>query len=66
MTKKYMVLASLRSNERNLELIEFDLDKEQADEVATNLQFEEDVESVVICTHGQFKHILPSSVTRPK
>lgn len=57
MTKKYMVLASLRSNERNLELIEFDLDKEQADEVATNLQFEEDVESVVICTHGQFKHI---------
>lgn len=57
MTKKYMVLASLRSNERNLELIEFDLDKEQADEVATNLQFEEDVESVIVCTHGQFKHI---------
>lgn len=54
---KYMVLASLRSNERNLELIEFDLDKEQADEVATNLQSDEDVEGVVVCTHGQFKHI---------
>lgn len=54
---KYMVLASLRSNERNLEVIEFDLDREQADSLVADLLFDEDVEGVVVCTHGQFKHI---------
>ena len=57
MTKKYMVLASLRSNERNLELIGLDLDKEQADSLVADLQFDEDVEGVVVCTHGQLNHI---------
>ena len=52
-----MVLASLRSNERNLELIGLDLDKEQADSLVADLQFDEDVEGVVVCTHGQLNHI---------
>lgn len=52
---RYMVLANLKSNENNnLEVIDFDLSKEEALEELKKLQNDEDVESCLIVSHGEF------------
>lgn len=52
---KYMVLANLKSNENNnLEVIDFDLSKEEALDELKKLQNDEDVESCLIVSHGEF------------
>lgn len=52
---KYMVVASLKSNENtNLDIIDFDLSKEEALERLKILQNEEEVESCFIVSHGEF------------
>lgn len=52
---KYMVVANLKSNENNnLEIIDFDLSKEEALEKLKKLQNEEEVESCFIVAHGEF------------
>ena len=55
---KYMVLANLKSNENNnLEVIDFDLSKEEALEELKKLQNDEDVESCLIVSHGEFIYV---------
>lgn len=52
---KYMVVANLKSNENNnLEIIDFDLSKEEALDKLKKLQNDEDVESCLIVAHGEF------------
>lgn len=55
---KYMVVANLKSNENNnLEIIDFDLSKEEALEKLKKLQntyADDELESVCICEHGNF------------
>lgn len=52
---RYMVLANLKANENNnLEVIDFDLSKEEALEELKKLQNDEDVESCLIVSHGEF------------
>lgn len=51
--KKYMVLANFENNEHNnLEVVDFDLTLEQAQELTKKIS--DDVESVCICEHGEF------------
>lgn len=57
-TKKYMLIASFENNENNnLEIIEFDLMKEQALEKLDEILNDEKVESAFICEHGEFEYL---------
>ena len=55
--RKFMVIAGYDDNERNnLEIVEFDLDWEDAVALAEKLNLAEENDPVVICEHNRFMY----------
>ena len=56
--KKYMVIASFLNNENdNLEVVNFDLTREEACLIVKDLNDESDCERAFICEHSDFEYV---------